>query len=243
MPTVKACLNGDRTRAQHPAVPLTPEHLADEAYAVQQAGASVVHVHPRSRDGSESLDWADIRPAVQQIRIRCPALVVGVSTRQEIEPDLDRRLELLAAWSGPPDGPDIASVNWHEDGAVHVAAPLADGGIGIEAGLFTPTAARKLGTGNHPELVRVLVEALPGISPGGDGVDAARRTLAALGAVETDLVVHGEQEWAWPVLRWALDNGHGIRAGFEDMLTGPGGEPVDGNADLLRAALRLRNSS
>jgi uncharacterized protein (DUF849 family) len=53
----------------------------------------------------------------------------------------------------------------------------------------------------------------------------------------------GEQEWAWPVLRWAQDTGLGIRAGFEDMLTGPRGEQVRGNADLLRLALDTKGTT
>jgi uncharacterized protein (DUF849 family) len=36
---VKACLNGARTRAEHPAVPLTPAELALDALAVRRAGA------------------------------------------------------------------------------------------------------------------------------------------------------------------------------------------------------------
>ena len=114
---------------------------------------------------------------------------------------------------------------------------LAGKGIDIEAGLFTADAARKLGA--RTGLARVSVEALPSISPGHDGVDAARRILAALEVRETDVVVHGEQEWAWPVLRWSLENADGIRVGFEDMTAGPDGERADSNADLLRMAGRL----
>jgi uncharacterized protein (DUF849 family) len=55
--------------------------------------------------------------------------------------------------------------------------------------------------------------------------------------------VHGEQEWAWPVLCWTLDTDHGFRVGFEDVLTGPDGGQVSGNADLLAAALELRRTT
>lgn len=236
MATIKCCLNGDRVG---PGIPSTPAELAAEAAAVQMLGATIVHVHPRSGD-RESLAWDDIRAAIQAIRDRCPGLIVGVSTREEIEPDADLRLAALTHWQGPPEGPDLASVNWHEDRAEAVADLLADKGIGIEAGLFTADAARKLG--RRTGLARVLVEALPGISPGADGVDAARRILAAVEVRDTDLVVHGEQEWAWPVLWWSLQNAHGIRVGFEDMPSGPDGEQAGSNADLLRMARRPAGS-
>lgn len=234
---MKACLNGDRARTDHPAVPITAAETAAEAAAVQAAGATAVHVHPRDVAGRESLCWADIGPVVAAIRAACPGLPVGVSTREQIEPDVDARLALLAGWAPPADGgPDFASVNWHEDGAAAVAALLVERGIGVEAGLFTPDAAAGVVADAPDGLVRVLVEALPEITPGPDGITAAAATLAVLGTPAVELVVHGEQEWAWPVLRWAQVAGHGIRAGFEDMLVGPAGEPVGGNADLIAFA-------
>lgn len=242
MTTLKACLNGDRRQSQHPAVPVTPDELAAEAAAAQAAGATVVHLHPRAANGTESLDWSDIQPAIAAVRARCPGLVVGVSTRQEIQPDLETRRALLAAWSGPPEGPGLASVNWHEEGAEVIAATLAECGVGIEAGLFTADAARKLASTGLPDgLVRILVEAIPGVSPGNDGIEAARAILAELPGLQSgvDVVVHGEAQWAWPVLPWAHDSGFGIRAGFEDMLTGALGEEVHSNADLIRDARLL----
>lgn len=224
---VKACLNGDRSRADHPAVPVTPVQLGQAAYDAAEAGAVAVHFHPRGPDERESLRWSDVEPAVAAVRERCPGLALGVSTRQEIEPDLDKRLTLLSEWTGP----DFASVNWHEEGAERVADLLVERGIGIEAGLFTPSAARKFVTWQGP-VVRVLVEALPGISPGADGVAAAQATLAVLPA-GYDIVVHGENEWAWPVLEWARAQGYGLRAGFEDMLTGPRGESITDNGQLV----------
>jgi len=237
--TLKVCLNGARSRTEHPAVPVTPEQLADEAAAAEAAGAEVVHLHPRTADGRESLSWSAVQLAVAAIRDRCPELTLGVSTREEIEPGLAIRRRFLAEWHGPPAGPDLASVNWHEEDAAAVAHLLAGRGIGIEAGLFTPTAALKLLSGEQPGgLVRILVEAIPGITPGEDGPSAVQAMLAELPELpdELDLVVHGEEEWAWPVLWWARERGFGIRIGFEDVLAGPSGEPVQGNADLVRLA-------
>lgn len=229
---LKACLNGDRTTADHPAVPVTPEQLAFEAKAAVLAGARMLHVHPRGADARESLVWSDIQAAVSAMRAACPGVPIGVSTRAPIEPDLDRRIDLLSAWTA---GPDFASVNFHEQGAEQVADLLLTRGIGVEAGLFTPEAARKYAAWGG-EVVRVLVEAIPGVSPGPDGVAAAQAILAEVPAGQ-ELVVHGENEWAWPVLTWAAREGYGLRAGFEDMLSGPDGQRVTSNADLVRYML------
>lgn len=225
---LKCCLNGDRSRVDHPAVPVTPAELAQAAYDAVKAGADAVHFHPRDAEGRESLRWTDVEPAVAAVREWCPELPLGVSTREEIEPDLDTRLALISEWDA---GPDFASVNWHEDGAEQIARLLLERGIGVEAGLFTPDAARKF-LGWRGPVVRVLVEAIPGISPGTDGVAAAQAMLDVLPS-GVELVVHGEGEWAWPVLEWARSQGYGLRAGFEDMLTGPGGESVTDNGQLV----------
>lgn len=232
---LKCCLNGDRSRADHPGVPVTPVELAQSAYDAVVAGAVAVHFHPRDAEGRESLRWADVEPAVTAVRERCPELPLGVSTREEIEPDLPTRLALLGEWDA---GPDFASVNWHEDGAEQIARLLLERGIGIEAGLFTPDAARKFLNWRGP-VVRVLVEAIPGVSPGTDGIAAAQAVLEVL-PTGVELVVHGEGEWAWPVLGWARRQGYGLRAGFEDMLTGPDGESVTDNGQLVGYMRRNR---
>jgi uncharacterized protein (DUF849 family) len=55
---VKACLNGARTREEHPAVPRSPAELAADAVAVRRAGAFAVHVHPRDARGTQTLQAA-----------------------------------------------------------------------------------------------------------------------------------------------------------------------------------------
>ncbi|WP_165956951.1 3-keto-5-aminohexanoate cleavage protein, partial [Kribbella antibiotica] len=45
--------------------------------------------------------------------------------------------------------------------------------------------------------------------------------------------IHGEAAWTWPTLHWAQSNGHDLRLGLEDTLTGPAGEPVTSTADLF----------
>src|SRR4051812_20589966 len=108
---IKACLNGGRLAAAHPAVPITAEQLARDAVAARAAGAGAVHVHPRGPDGQQSLDAAAIGDAVAAIRAACPGLPVGVSTIASAEPAPARRLETVKNWRVLPD---FASVNMAE---------------------------------------------------------------------------------------------------------------------------------
>lgn len=208
-------------------MPITPVQVGVAAAEAVGAGAQAVHVHPRGVDGVESLAWVDIRAAVEAVRGTCPGVPVGVSTREGIVPEVAERVRLVGEWER---GPDFASVNFHEVGAEWVADTLTSRGIGVEAGLFTLEAARRyLAWGG--EVTRVLVEAIAGISPGVDGIAAAQAVLEVLG--RDDVLVHGENGWAWPVLRWAQACGYDIRVGLEDMLSGPEGQPVKTNADLV----------
>lgn len=237
---LKACLNGSRSRDEHPAVPVTPAEVGAAAAAARAAGAWMVHVHPRDETGGESLEAEHVVAAVGAIRAAAPGTRVSVSTRDGIVDGAATKARLVAEWPGPGDGgPDCASVNWHEDGAVLVAEALRHNGIGVEAGIWTPAAARDVAASGWLERVeRVLVELLPGASPGADGPSAAAAVLDALEGVSGPFVVHGEDAWAWPVLRWAAERGHDLRIGLEDTLLAPDGRPAADNAELVTAALR-----
>lgn len=67
---VCAAINGARrTRADHPALPVTPDEIARDAAACLEAGAAMLHVHARDRDGRHTLDpdaWRDVLAALRR---------------------------------------------------------------------------------------------------------------------------------------------------------------------------------
>ena len=237
---ITACLNGDRMRAAHPRVPLTPDELARAAAEAVDAGAFMVHLHPRDEHGRETLETRHVVDAVTAVRARTPALRVSVSTRDGIVATARRKLAHVSEWPTPDEGgPDCASVNWHEQGALDIAEALRENGIGVEAGIWTPRAATTFVVTNWPWRVeRVLVEAIPGVTPGADGHWAVERILAALGMSPAPVLVHGEERWAWSVLRWAQSSGYDVRIGLEDTCVLPSGQEARDNAELVAVALR-----
>lgn len=61
--------NGARvTQAEHPAVPLTPAEMAWTAAACRDAGAGMLHLHIRDRDGRHWLDAEGYRAAERAVR-------------------------------------------------------------------------------------------------------------------------------------------------------------------------------
>ena len=76
------------------------------------------------------------------------------------------------------------------------------------------------------------------MTPGSDGPWAAERILAALGMSPAPVLVHGEERWTWPVLRWAQASGYDVRIGLEDTLVLPTGKEARDNVELVTVAAR-----
>ena len=57
-----------KRRGDHPALPLTPDELAQTAKACLDAGAAMLHLHVRRPDGAHSLRADDYRAAIAAVR-------------------------------------------------------------------------------------------------------------------------------------------------------------------------------
>ena len=236
---IQACLNGGTTRAEHPAVPLTPAELAAEARAAQLAGAQALHLHPRDASGAQTLAPDDVLAAVAAVRA-ATGLPVGVTTGiWTVAGDVARRLSLVARWTGP-DRPDYASINVNEPGTEDLADLLTTLGIEIEAGVWTAQDARLLAAGTFGHrVIRVLIE------PVDRAADAAVTTAAQCAAelarngITARQVHHGYGLATWDVIDAAARMGQDIRVGLEDTTVLPYGTVAAGNGDLVAAAARL----
>ncbi|MFJ8535084.1 3-keto-5-aminohexanoate cleavage protein [Streptomyces sp. NPDC093591] len=234
---IQVCLNGPRGAGDGAAVPLSPEAMAESAAAAVAAGATDIHVHPKTPCGKDSLSPRVLAPTLEAIRARVP-VPVGVTTGAWAEPDAAARLERIRSWSTLPVLPDHASVNWHEPGAEEVAAALIDQGVGVEAGIWSGTdgAARFAASPLGPRVLRVLAEVTDRSAESAE--ETARALLADLGsAFGRPVLLHGEDAGAWPVLRLAGRLGLATRIGLEDTLVLPDGERAGSNAQLVAAGL------
>jgi uncharacterized protein (DUF849 family) len=237
---IKACLNGRRTPADHPAVPITPDQLAVAAAEAVTAGAEAVHLHPRGADGRESLRAADVGAAVAAVRAACPGTPVGVTTGLWVTGDGWTRRDEVMSWTDlePAHRPDFASVNVSEDGWQELTVVLGDAGIGAEAGVWS-TADAEATAGFEPSAgwLRIMVEIARATAE--TATMQADEILDVLYAARltAPILLHGENESCWPLVAHAGRLGLATRIGLEDVLTGPDGQDVPGNAELVRLAL------
>ncbi len=231
---LKACINGARTRDEHPNLPVTPEQLAAAAVDAHKAGAKAVHMHPKTADGVDSLEPEIVGAAVAAVRHAVPGLPLGVTTGAWALPDPDQRLHAVEGWTVLPD---FASVNWHESGSEQLARQLLSMGLGVEVGIFHAEAAASWAKSEiAAHCMRVMVE----LGPDGD-VATADDVLGEVLAVGSPapVLLHGFNESCWPLLEHAAVRGVQARIGMEDTLMLPDGSTAAGNAELVSAAVQL----
>lgn len=68
------------TKEQNPHVPITPDEIVADALAVYKAGASIVHVHARDKNGKNCHDPEIFREIHTKLKAQAPELIVQLST-------------------------------------------------------------------------------------------------------------------------------------------------------------------
>jgi len=232
---IKAALNGGRTRAEHPNIPITPEELAGSAREAIAAGAACIHFHVRGPDGKESLTSEHVERSLKAIRKAIPE-PAGVSTGAWILRNTALRYQLVSQWTTLPD---FASVNFNEDGAVALADLLLSRDVPIEAGLSDLSGTKVfVNSGLASRCLRLLIEPMqPSVSQVLKTLDEILALLQGAG-VNLPIVFHGLNEMAWPMIDEAAARGYDTRVGFEDILTLPDGTPAHGNGALVAEAAK-----
>ena len=99
-----AITGAETTKAQQPALPVTPEELAAAAAEACAAGASIVHLHARNDDGSPTASVAVFKKAIDLIRKKSD-VVVEITTGGAVGMTPDERIAPVAL------KPDMASLD------------------------------------------------------------------------------------------------------------------------------------
>ena len=235
---------GRRTKADHPALPMTPDELAATAAACLEAGASMIHAHVRDRDGGHLLDAGAYRAAITAIRaavgdrlvIQITSEALGIySPAEQMEVVRQVRPEAvsLALRELLPDA-------GHETGFADFLGWLRREKCTPQIILYTPEEAAKLADlrarGHIPfdDLPVLYVlgrytagqrsspgDLLPFLAPGMPRF--GHWSVCAFGAREAACVTAG-----------ALLGGH-VRVGFENNFFLPDGSTAQDNAELVGA--------
>lgn len=241
-PFVMVAPNGARrTRADHPALPVTLDETVGTARACHAAGADGLHLHVRDAAGQHSLDAGRYREALSELGRAAPGLAVQITTEAGGLYDVAAQLTCLEAVA-----PEWASVSVRE---IARAPELADRVYGAcaaqgtrvqhilydtaDLALLRGWQARGLVRHDQTDLLFVLGRYSTGQvsqpSDLGPFLDALPRGSSWMACA------FGAAEHA--CLREAARRGGAVRVGFENSLTDETGMTWADNAASV-AALR-----
>ena len=112
---ITAALNGaEVTKEQQPNLPITPDEVAQAAYEVYEAGASMVHIHAREDDGTPTQSKEVYGRIKEKIAAKCNIIfqpstggAVWHKAEERIEPAL-LKPEMASLTCGTCNfGPDV----------------------------------------------------------------------------------------------------------------------------------------
>jgi 3-keto-5-aminohexanoate cleavage enzyme len=244
-------------RDQCPAIPYTPAEYAAEARRAVDEGATMIHIHARTPDGTPSYEVEDFRAITHAITAEVD-VVVNFSTGA-IGVPVEKRIAYLRELRPDVAALNMGSMNYAKysrarrdfvfsmvfanpfEEIVELLEAMNELGIKPEHECFDLGHVGSLEPLVHKGVLRppLHVSCVMGVL---GGVPPTPRNLAAM----VDNVPEGSH-WGligisreqWTLVAAALALGGSIRVGLEDNFYLPGGEMARSNGDLVARARRM----
>jgi 3-keto-5-aminohexanoate cleavage enzyme len=239
----------ETAKSDVPALPTTPEAIAETAKACQAAGASMIHLHVRDREHQPTLDLTLLQEWVAAVR-ESSDLIVQLSTGGSVHDPLDQRFKVLDA---EPDscsltmgttnfGDDVFSNPWPFVCELYQLSQ--ERGVVPEFELFdlghVHAMRRLLDRFGLPAGGKVHVDLVMGVPGGMNGTtDALVAAVHDLPAETTSWSATGIGRSTLSVILASLSKGGHLRVGMEDVLTISKGVPVESNVQLVERAVAI----
>jgi len=103
---ITAAISGaEVTKDHNPSVPYTVEEIGREAESAYKAGASIIHLHVREDDGTPTQDKARFKACMDEIKKRCPDVIIQPSTGGAVGMTDEERLQPTEL------GPEMATLD------------------------------------------------------------------------------------------------------------------------------------
>jgi len=245
-------------KQQCPGIPYTPEEYAKEVRRARDAGASMVHIHARTPDGTPTVAAEHYRAITQAILAETPDIIVNFSTGWVGLP-MAERVRHIAELRPEVGALNMGSMNYAKyspkrkgfvfnfvfensfDDIVFLLQRMQEAAVKPECECFDV---------GHVESVEPLVD-LGVLSPPIQfslihgvlgGISATARNLAHMASVVPPgstwgVIAISRDQWAMVGAAAAL--GGNVRVGFEDNFYLPSGEMASSNGDLVVAAAQI----
>ncbi len=244
-------------REQCPHLPYTPEEIAEEAHRAREAGAAVVHIHGRERDGAPSVRVDVFREIMAAVRARSDILInfstgaVGIPMEDRVAHIRELKPEIGALNMGSMNYAiysskkktfywDLVFANPFKDIA-YLLRVMNEAGVRPELECFDTghiaNTAPLIDMGVlRPPLQFSLIMGVLG------GIPATTRNLVhQVGSLPPASIwgVIGVGLDQWALSAAAITMGGNIRVGFEDNFYLEDGKMARSNGELVEKAVRL----
>jgi 3-keto-5-aminohexanoate cleavage enzyme len=250
-------------RDQCPAIPYTPEEYAAEARRAVDEGASQIHIHARTPDGTPSYEIEDFGAITEAILAEVGDVIVNYSTGA-IGIPIEKRLEYLRALKPDVAALNMSSMNYAKyskrrkdfvfkavfensfDTIVEFLTEMKDLGIKPEHECFDSGHVANL----DPLIDMGLLERTPLQISLVMGVTGGIRPTPRNVTLMSDQIPGGPEgpnQWQvigisrdqWKLLAASLVLGGNVRAGVEDNLYLPNGQMCRSNGELIAKARQM----
>jgi uncharacterized protein (DUF849 family) len=254
----------------NPAVPITPEQIANECLAAHKAGAAIVHIHVRDPDtGKPSMEEDLYREVVDRIRQVNDEVIINLTTgpgariviNDHEEPTNLGKGTTLTSPSNrvihieniKPDicSLDIGSFNFGPhifvntpDLVTEMAKKIAKTGVKPELEVFDLGGLRQAKALIKQDLIKkpYLFQICLGIPWAAEATPEIMMTMRNLLPEDSVWASFGISKDQLPMVAQSVILGGHVRVGLEDNLYLSKGELAPGNASLVERAVNIINN-
>ncbi len=243
-------------REQCPAIPYTPQEYAAEARRAVDEGASQIHIHARTPDGTPSYEIEDFRAITEAILAEVGDVIVNYSTGA-IGVPISKRLAYLRELKPDVAALNMSSMNYAKysrrrqdfvfkavfensfDTIIEFLTVMRELQIKPEHECFDAGHVANLdplidmGLVSEPHQISLVMGVTGGIRPTPRNVGFVADQIPGGPEGGANWQVIGVSRAQWKLLASSLVLGGNVRAGLEDNLYLPNGEMARSNGDLI----------
>ncbi len=243
-----AICGAEVTKEHNPAVPYTVQEIGDEAEKAYKAGASIIHLHVREDDGTPTQSKERFKACIDEIKKRCPDVIVqpstggavGMTNAERLQPtELNPEMATLDCGTCNFGGDDIF-VNT-ENTIKEFGEKMIALGIKPEVEVFDKgmiDMAKRLCKKGYIK-TPMHFNFVMGVN---GGISAEPRDLVFMaGSIPegSTFTVSGIGRNQFPMAVMAILMGGHVRVGYEDNIYLSKGVLAKSNAELVEKAVRL----
>lgn len=250
-------------RDQCPAIPYTPDEIAEDTYRAYQAGASVVHIHAREDDGRPTQRVEVYQAIKEKIQAKCDIVInfstgtVGIPKEQRIDHITRLKPELGAL--------NMGSMNYaiysekrkkfifdhcfenKFDTIEFFLRHMLSAGVKPELECFDAGHVTNaypfidMGLLKNPIQFSFIMGVLGGIAPTKEALAFQASQAKLLGDHTWEVISISREQWK--MVQAALELGGNVRVGLEDNFYRSNGVMAKSNGELVEDAVSLVRAS